>query len=67
MDIDTCIKENKHFWPHAKCTHSFPRYAEGCRKYRAKFDLMFGAKKFIRFRRYVGPDGEVRRTVEIEI
>ncbi len=67
MNLDTCIKESKYFWPHAKCTHSFPRNAEGCRKYRAKFDLMFGAKKFIRFRRYVGPDGEVRRTVEIEI
>ena len=64
----TDIANNKKkFWPHAKCTHSRGRYAEGCKKYRLKYDLLFGLKKFIRFRRYEGPDGEVRRTVEIEI
>ena len=66
---DICIKEKqkKHFWPYAKCTHSLPRHGEGCQKYRHKYDLMFGVKKFIRFRRYTGPGGEVKKTVEIEI
>jgi hypothetical protein len=67
MSFDTYIKENKCFWPHAKCTHSFPRHSPGCRKYRNRFDVLLGAKKFIRLRRYVGADGEIRRTVEIEI
>jgi hypothetical protein len=67
--IDTGIqdKQKKPFWAWAKCTHSLPRYGEGCQKYRYKYDLMFGVKKFVRFRRYVGPGGEVKRTVEIEI
>ena len=65
---DTYIKENKkYFWPYAKCTHSFPRYHPGCTKYRLKFDVMFGIKKFIRFRRYKSPSGEVRKTIEVEI
>ena len=67
MGDDTYIKEKKHFWSYAKCTHSSPRLADGCKKYRQKYDLMFGHKKFIRFRRYVGPNGEVKRTVEIEV
>lgn len=67
MENDICIKEKKHFWSYAKCTHSLPRLAAGCTKYRLKYDLMFGSKKFIRFRRYEGPNGEIRKTVEIEI
>ena len=63
---DTSIKE-KHFWSHAKCTHSYPRFSEGAKKYRQNYDLMFGVKKFIRMRRYIGKDGEIKRTVEIEI
>jgi len=66
--IDISKKINKKsFWPWAKCTHSLPRNTEGCKKYRQKYDLMFGMKKFIRMRRYKGQNGEVRRTVEIEI
>jgi hypothetical protein len=66
--MDTYITENKKsFYPWAKITHSLPRLSNGCKKYRLKYDLMFGNKKFIRFRRYVGRDGEIRRTVEIEI
>lgn len=57
----------KSFWAYAKCTHSLPRFSEGCKKYRQNYDLMFGVKKFIRMRRYKSPDGEIRRTVEIEI
>jgi hypothetical protein len=65
---DTYIKnQKKSFWVFAKCTHSLPRLADGCKKYRHKYDFMFGTKKFIRFRRYVGPEGEIKRTVEIEI
>ena len=66
-EFDIYIKKNKSFWAYAKCTHSFPRLAEGCKKYRLKYDLLFGMKKFIRLRRYVGKNGEIRRTVEIEI
>lgn len=66
---DTYIKEKtkKSFWAWAKCTHSLPRYSDGCKKYRLKYDLIFGLKKFVRLRRYIGPDGEIKRTVEIEI
>lgn len=71
---DTYIKKNKKqkpikqsFWAWSKCTHSLPRYNDGCAKYRMKYDFMFGLKKFVRLRRYVGPGGEIRRTVEIEI
>ena len=65
---DTYITKNKKsFWPFAKCTHSLPRFAAGCTQYRRRYDLMFGTKKFIRMRRYKGPDGEIRRTVEVEI
>jgi hypothetical protein len=61
------VAKKRSFWAWARCSHSLPRHAQGCKKYRAKYDLLFGLKKFIRYRRYVGPGGEVRRTVEIEI
>jgi hypothetical protein len=60
-------KNDKSFWAYSKVTHSLPRNTDGCKKYRQKFDFIFGLKKFIRMRRYKGPDGEIRRTVEIEI
>ena len=66
IDISQKPKK-KNFYPWAKITHSLPRFSEGCVKYRLKYDLMFGTKKFIRMRRYKGPGGEIRRTVEIEI
>ena len=69
MENDTYIKENKKksFWAYAKCTHSLPRFADGCQKYRHKYDFIFGLKKFIRFRRYKDSTGEIRKTIEIEI
>jgi len=67
-DIATYSKENKKsFWAWAKCTNSLDRFAPGAKKYRQKFDLMFGRKKFRRVRHYKGPGGEIRKTVEIEI
>ena len=67
--IDICSKENKKksFWPWAKCTHSLNRYDPGVAKYRHKFDLMFGIGRLRKVRHYKGPDGEIRRTVEIEV
>lgn len=59
--------ENKRFWPWAKCTNSIGRMDPGAQKYRHKFDVMFGPGKFIRIRHYSGPDGDRRKTVEIEI
>ena len=59
--------EKKRFWPWAKVTHSLKRFDPGAAKYRLKYDLMFGKGAFRRVRRYKDPDGEIRRTVEIEI
>ena len=66
-DLATYSKRNKIFWPHATVTNTYSRLANGCKKYRLKYDLLFGPKKFIRMRKYKGPGGETRRTVEIEI
>jgi len=59
--------KNKRFWSWAKVTHSLKRFDPGAAKYRHKYDMLFGYGKFIRVRRYKGPGGEIRRTVEIEI
>ena len=59
--------EKKSFWAWAKCRTTRERYAPGTKKYRHKFDLLFGAGKFRRLRYYVGPNGEKRKTVEIEV
>lgn len=61
------LKKKRNFWPWAKCVKSLGRYAPGAKKYRQRFDGVFGPDTFVRFRRYAGPDGEVRKTVEIEI
>lgn len=61
------ISKKISFWAYSKCTHSLDRYAPGVAKYRHKFDLLFGAGKFRRFRRYKDTNGNVKRTVEIEL
>jgi len=57
----------KLFWPYAKCTNSLDRFAPGVKKYRQRFDGVFGKGTFRRLRYYKTPDGQKRRTVEIEI
>jgi len=61
------MSKQTRFWSWAKVTHSLPRLADGVKKYRLKYELMFGRGKFVRFRRYKGPNDEIRRTIEIEI
>jgi len=65
--MSTSGQKTKSFWAYAKCIKSLGRYAPGVKKYRQRFDGAFGKGTFIRFRRYEGPDGEIRLTVEIEI
>jgi hypothetical protein len=55
------------FWPQAVCTNSLDRFAPGAKKYRQRFDLMFGPGAFRRLRRYRHPGGRKKITVEIEI
>jgi hypothetical protein len=59
--------EQKRFWPWAKCIKTVRRLDPGAKKYRLKYDVMFGSGKFRRVRHYKGSDGEIRKTVEIEI
>ena len=61
------MEDKKSFWSWAKVTHSLKRNDPGVEKYRLKYDFLLGTGKFRRFRRYKGPGGEVKRTVEIEI
>ncbi len=66
MDLPHIAKK-KSFWAWAKCENSIDRMGPGAKKYRHKFDLMFGTGKFRRVRHYKHPDGEIRKTVEIEV
>lgn len=61
------IGEKKSFWAWARCTTTRERNGAGTKKYRQKFDVMFGKGKFRRLRYYEGPGGEKRKTVEIEV
>lgn len=65
--MSTYVQKTKPFWPWAKCIKSLGRNSAGVKKYRQRFDATFGSGTFIRFRRYEGPDGEIRKTVEIAI
>ena len=60
-------KNKKSFWPFARCIKSLGRYDAGVKKYRHRFDGIYGPGTFIRFRRYQGADGEIRKTVEVVI
>lgn len=55
------------FWPRALCTNSLDRFTPGAKKYRHRFDLLFGPGAFRRLRRYRHPDGRKKITVEVEI
>jgi len=69
-NLAICSQENlkqQKFWPQAVCTNSLDRFSPGAKKYRQRFDLMFGAGTFRRLRRYRHPDGRKKITVEVEI
>ena len=57
----------KAFWPNAKCTNSLRPYDPGTKKYRHKASVLVGQKKLVRVRHYDGPNGEKRKTIEIEV
>jgi hypothetical protein len=60
-------QKQEKFWPRAVCTNSLDRFAPGAKKYRHRYDLLFGAGAFRRVRRYRHPDGRRKITVEVEI
>jgi len=68
-ELSTYSQENqkKSFWAWASVSKTIQRWGPGAKKYRQKYDLMFGKDKLRRVRYYKGPGGEIRKTVEIEI
>ena len=61
------INENSNFFSDCTVYKTLRPYDPGAKKYRAKAAILVGPGKLVKVRHYRNPDGETRKTIEVEI